>query len=511
MKMKSLKKIIFVLIFVVVVVGAAFLIMKFSSNISDKNIEKLKTSDIEYLGMDENDNYIYMGNDSKVYSFSKYTDMQSFSYDSVNARKDGLEGVVSKNNKVLVEFGKYYDILDDRFCGSYIVQNEEGKYGLLSYKGNVILDTVYDNIETFGSDVPVMKVTSGDKYYIATTSKAIIYETSNSNVTIEFGTRLNKNSDKGLVKIVDGDTQMVYDIQTGKEVYSGEGLTVEYNIIKDSVNNVFVLVDENGNIVKKVDYIAEEESLSMKFDEYIAIETNSGYYEIYDKKFNKVLETERQPAFFKTYKDEIYIINNVEDAVEIYKDGKQVKKIDGYEYSSESMTDYSYMFGLVNIESQKTDLFNFKFEKVKEDVTLDKVYPKYALIVNSDSNKVAYTIYGEEIVLGNNIAIHTLNTESTFNDYILVSKSNNGVYDLLDLKGNSVIKNIANIELVLNDHVVITDNAKGDMYLFDIKNNKEIFRFEKDKYTSAYKTVPALKLTTGYFDYKGQQIAKIEE
>ena len=65
MKMKSLKKIIFVLIFVVVVVGAAFLIMKFSSNISDKNIEKLKTSDIEYLGMDENDNYIYMGNDSK--------------------------------------------------------------------------------------------------------------------------------------------------------------------------------------------------------------------------------------------------------------------------------------------------------------------------------------------------------------------------------------------------------------------------------------------------------------
>ena len=50
-----------------------------------------------------------------------------------------------------------------------------------------------------------------------------------------------------------------------------------------------------------------------------------------------------------------------------------------------------------------------------------------------------------------------------------------------------------------------------DSLLFDIKNNKEIFRFEKDKYTSAYKTVPALKLTTGYFDYKGQQIAKIEE
>ena len=43
--MKSLKKIIFVLIFVVVAVGAAFLIMEFSSNISDKNPARV---DIEF-------------------------------------------------------------------------------------------------------------------------------------------------------------------------------------------------------------------------------------------------------------------------------------------------------------------------------------------------------------------------------------------------------------------------------------------------------------------------------
>ena len=53
--------------------------------------------------------------------------------------------------------------------------------------------------------------------------------------------------------------------------------------------------------------------------------------------------------------------------------------------------------------------------------------------------------------------------------------------------------------------------VKGDMYLFNVEKNKEVFRFEKDKYDSSYQKIQTIKLTTGYFNYKGEQIAKIEE
>ena len=43
------------------------------------------------------------------------------------------------------------------------------------------------------------------------------------------------------------------------------------------------------------------------------------------------------------------------------------------------------------------------------------------------------------------------------------------------------------------------------------KKNKEIFRFEKDKYDKAYEDVQTIKLKTGYFNYNGEQIAKIEK
>lgn len=511
MKIRSIKKIAFFIIALAVVIGITFLIIFLNKQLTENKIRELKSSTITYLGKDDNGNYVHMGSDGKTYIYSGYTSMQEFSYDTANVRKDGLEGVISKNNKILVDFGKYYDISDERFCGSYIVQNESNKYGLISYDGKVILDTVYDNITTFGADTPVFKLVYENKYYIATVNKAIIYETSNSNVTIQFGEKLNKDTDKGLVKIIDEEIELILDIDSGKQVYTGKNLEVGYNIIKDKENNRFILVDEQANIVKKVDYIASEEKLDIKFDKYIVIESKAGYFEIYNKKMEKVLETERKPIFFQNYKKETFIINNTQTGVEIYKGNEFYKSISGYEYVNDNMVEYGVMFALKNTETEKMDLFNFELNKLKEDILLDKIYPKYVLLVDAESNKYIYTNAKEEIKLGNNISMHALNTNSTFNEYVLVSKANNDIYDMLDLKGNSVIKNIAKVEVLLDDYVIITDNSKNDMYLFNVKTNKEIFRFEKDKYDSSYEKVQTIKLTSGYFNYKGEQIAKIDE
>lgn len=510
MRMKDFKKLIIFLIVLVVVTLGTILFLYLKDIISQKDISKLKKSTITYLGRDEEDNFVYIGNDGKTYVFNGYTSMQDFDYETVNARKDGLEGVINKNNKVIVPFGKYYDISDERFCGSYIVQSEDGKYGLISYNGKVILDTVYDSITTFGKDVPVYKIAYEGLYGIST-NKEIIYETQNEGVSAEFGTRLYSDSDRGLVKIIDGETEIIFDSYSGKQLYAGKGYEVEYNTVKDTENNRYILIDKKGNEKLKVDYISGEESIDIKFDKYLVIESKAGYYEIFNKDFVKIFETGRKPIFFKTYKDETYIINNVENGVDIYKEDKYYKSINGYEYANDNMVEYGCMFGLKNIQTGKVDLFDFELNKLKEDVLLDKIYPKYVLLVNAESKKVAYTNTKQEIELGNEISIHTLNTNSAFNDYIVVSKSNNDIFEILDLKGNSVIKNIEKVEVLLDNYIIITDKVKGDMYLFSINDNKEIFRFEKDKFDSAYQKVQAIKLKTGYFNYKGEQIAKIEE
>lgn len=511
MKVRTMKRIGIAMIIIAIIICVTFSIFYFTKYNTTKKIEKLKKSTITYLGRDDSDNFVYMGNDGKTYIFSQYTSMQNFDYETVNARKDGLEGIISNNNKVLVQFGKYYDILDQRVCGSYVVQNEEGKYGLLSYEGKVLLDTVYDNITTFGEDVPVFKVKNGDNYFILTVYGDTIYDTKNSSIVVEFGEKLNKNSDSGLVKVVDDETEMIFDVVTGKLVYTGKNLSVSYNVIKDNENNRYLIIDSKGNEKHKVDYIAGEESIDLKLDKYIVIESKAGFYEVFNKKFEKVLQTERKPVFFENYKKDIYILNNIENGVEIYKDDKLYNSLSGYEYTGENIIEYGSIFGLKNIETEKVDLFNLEFEKLKEDVLLDKIYPKYVLCVDSESNKYIYTISKEEIKLGNNISMHALNTNATFNDYVLVSKSNNDIYEMLDLKGNSVIKNISNVEVLLDNNIIITDNAKGDMYLFNVDKNKEIFRFEKDKYDKAYEDVQTIKLKTGYFNYNGEQIAKIEE
>lgn len=510
MKIKDFKRLIIFFVVLAIVVLGVVLFLYLKDLFSQEELSKLKLSTITYLGKDDDDKFVYIDNDGKTYSFSGYTSMQDFEYETSNVRKDGLEGVINKNNKVIVPFGKYYDILDERFCGSYIVQAEDGKYGLISYDGKVILDTIYDNITTFGKDVPVYKIAYQGLYGIST-NNSIIYETQNESVTAEFGARLYSDSDRGLVKIIDGETQMIFDSYTGKQVYTGTGLEVKYNTVKDTENNRYILIDKKGNEKLKVDYIAGEESIDVKFDKYVVIESKSGYYEIYNKEFEKIFETERKPIFFKTYKDEIYIINNVESGIDIYKDEQFYKSLEGYEYVNDNMVEYGCMFGLKNMETGKVDLFDFELNKLKEDVLLDKIYPKYVLLVNNESKKIAYTNAKQEIELGNEISIHTLNTVSAFNDYIVVSKSNNDIYEMLDLKGNSVIKNIEKVEVLLDNHVIITDKVKGDMYLFSINDNKEIFRFEKDKFDSVYQKVQAIKLSTGYFNYKGEQIAKIEE
>ena len=436
--------------------------------------------------------------------------MQEFAYETVNARKDGLEGVVSKDNKIIVPFGKYYDILDTRVCGTYIVKDKSEKYGLISYDGKQILETIYDSITSYGDDIPVFKAKFGDTYYIETIYGTLLYDTKNEAVNVVFEKKLNVNSDSGIVKVIDSGVEKVFNILNGRPIISGKNFTIEYDTVKDADNNRFLLIDRYGSEKQKVDYIAGEESIDLKFDKYVIIEPKANFYEIYDKNFNKILETERKPIFFKNYKNDTYIINNVNNGVEIYKDYKLYGSINGYECAIESMTEFGSIVPLKNIETSKVNLYNFELELLKEDVTVDKIYPKYVTIIGEDSQKVAFTSTKEEIKLGNDINLHALNTNSTFNDYILVSKSND-IYDMLDLKGNYVIRNIAKIEVLLDNHVIITDNLKGDMYLFNVDTNKEIFRFTKDKYDSYNEKVQAIKLKTGFYNYKGEQIAMLDE
>ena len=510
MKTRTIKKISIFFIAVLIISLVSFLVIYFNDYNNTKKIEKLKLSNIEYIGRNDKGDFVYMGNDAKIYTFSEYTSMQDFSYETVNARKDGLEGVISKNNKVLVPFGKYYDILDDRVCGSYIVQNEEGKYGLISYDGKVILDTIYDKITNYGASVPVFKIQYQDKYFAETIFGNILYDTTNPNFEIIFGDKLNVNSDRGLVKIIDNDTEMIFDVASGKMITSGKNLSTAYNIVKDSDNNRFLLIDGNGREKLKVDYIAGEESLDLKFDKYVVIESKAGYYEIYNKSFEKAFETERKPAFFKNYKGDTYIINNVENGVQVYKDFKLYASINGYEYALDNMVEYGSMFTLKDVETGRTDLFDFELNLLKENVLLDKIYPKYVCIVNSESEKVAYTVNGEEVKLGKDISLHALNTNSTFNDYILVSKADD-IYDMIDLKGNYVIRNISKLEVLLDNNILVTDKVKGDMYLFNVDTNKKIFEFSSDKYDSSYEKVQVIKLKSGYVNYNGEQIAKIDE
>ena len=70
MKTINFKKISIILVLLLFISLVTFLIIYFNNYSYNKKIERVKKSNIQFLGNDDKGNYIYMGNDAKTYTFS---------------------------------------------------------------------------------------------------------------------------------------------------------------------------------------------------------------------------------------------------------------------------------------------------------------------------------------------------------------------------------------------------------------------------------------------------------
>lgn len=151
---------------------------------------------------------------------------------SLKTKKDGKFGIVNDEGKVIVE-NNYSDVTnlgnDDK--AGFIVKNEEGKSGIVSYSGSKLLDTKYDGIEkTYGNDMYVIKEGETQKL-IDKDGKEILTEGFDKISSIL------KNKDNGVI--------FEKDKKYGVMKLTGEvTINPEYELLEEAKDGTFVAKKE---------------------------------------------------------------------------------------------------------------------------------------------------------------------------------------------------------------------------------------------------------------------------
>ena len=220
--------------------------------INSKNEEILKGYEqLEAVtNSDENNNLWYETNVIRVKKNGKYglidldgKEILSAEYDQINALKgiknslltlkDGKYGIVNDEGKILVQ-NKYAEIttLEEDDKSGFIVKNDEGKYGILSYSENQILDTKYDGIyKVYGNDMYVVK--EADKQKLVGKDGNVILENGYNEIKA-----ILKNKDNGIIIVKDGKYGV---IKTNGETV----IEAQYDDLKEAKEGILIAKKDN--------------------------------------------------------------------------------------------------------------------------------------------------------------------------------------------------------------------------------------------------------------------------
>ena len=313
--------------------------------------------------------------------------------DTFKTEKDGKCGVVNSDGKTIIE-PQYADIdvLGEDDKSGFIVKGESGKYGIIDYSNNKIIEANYDSVQ---------KVFANDMYVVTNAGKQILVDKEGKQI-------LSKGFDT-IEQILSSQENAVIYTKNGKYgvmSIADNSIIVkpEYDSLKETKTGILIAKkgDKYGIInlqsEEKVPFNYTNISYNNKADIYVAEDS-----EFNSAILNSNLETKLTGIFIDLNDTKGYIKMRISD-------------------------DYKY--------------YNFKFEEQKES----DIYPNKTLFISKKDGK-----YGLVDKTGKVIVDYTYDDEIDQNECGYVAVKKDGKWGCIDSNGKVVQEPIYD----LDDYLII--------------------------------------------------------
>ena len=503
-----------VVLVLVVVLGIMFVSKLFKGG--SKKAEERLVGYQRLVNVSEEGKYTYVNLEGKTKEYDGYKSMSDFYFDVTNVSRENPKdaavteyALINKNGGQVVKYGKYDNIIQV-IGGKYYKVLKDNKFGIIDYNGKVILEPKYEYISVItvqdGNEF-VFECQNGESYDFINENGKTMMSTASAQHTISYINRLNENFDT-IVKVTSDSEVRYFNLRTAEELFAGENISnLAYNILKQQ-DKITIF---NKDYKKKVELdISTDYSSDARayFNKYVLVEqknvstgTKTYKYTVYDENLKVLLESDNRINILKSTEGDIYFLTNEQDGVKIVNENKKSKKIKGYEFNSNSISDLQAIVLNPIGDTSTSSLFNFK-GKVLEEKVQEYFYKGSSLKVTSNEGK-------SFLLFGNNTKYELVDQDSvnSTDTYLTVENMQDGTTSLLTLDGKKVIDRAVGTKIFYNkDYIGLQEDKTVRIY--DVHTGKEKFSYQIGDFIDRDETVNYVELTTGYYLFSGKQIIK---
>ena len=353
---------------------------------------------------DKNDNLIYDQNVIRVQKNGKYglidftgKEIISADYEEIVAilgiensykvKKDGKYGIANSEGKIVVE-PKYadIDILGKDNKSGFIVKDDSGKYGIIDYSNNEVLQIKYDSIE---------KIYGNDLYVVTVEKKQKVVNKQNEDVLTD-----GFDSIKQILTTQENAVIYVKDNKYGVMNISGQVLIeAQYDKLEEAKTGIFIAQKDNKYGIINTN---KEEKIPFEYNSII-YNQKADIYILEDNNFNSNILNNN----FETKITGILLeLNETKGYLKLRID-------DNYKY------------------------YNFKFEEKQEK----DIFPNRTLFLSKKDGKYGYIDKNGEVVVD-----YIYDDAIEQNEYGYSAVKKDGKWGSINIKGDVIQEPTYNLD-----------------------------------------------------------------
>lgn len=485
-KNKENKKIKIIIPIITLFILITIFIIFFLIKQNNKNYEIEEITQFSYFKLYENEKYGVIDTSGNILVEPKY-DMLIipnpskavfigyFNYDSQKGEYK-TEVINDKNEKILTKYEQVQPLIfkdsssDVPYEKSVLKYKENGKYGIINFKGKKITKPIYDEIESLLYKEGCLLVKKEDKYGVITIKGKKLVETEYDSIS------------------ADG----YYDEETK---YQKAGFVVGQ---KKEEGYRYGYIDANGSKILEVEYNEIDRVTEITDNEEIyLLALKNGQAGIYINKKQLIKHAYEEIEYNK--KNQLFIVQKNNKQGVFNREGNQIIN-----------TEYDYiMISDKNISAkkdEKTDYFDINGNKKEESNDLS--------FISTENNKYLITIdqneqYGVVNTSGSTVLENEYSyIEYAFEDYFIVTKENKvGIIDAnknnkIEIKYN-VIQKVENANVL---QAIISEENSTIINLYNEKIEKVASMKDASIKVEENYIELASKTERKYFNFSGNEI-----
>lgn len=462
------------------------------------------------------DTYTFLDLEGKSKTYSGYSSMNDFYYDVTCVSKINQEtgvsevAIINKNKKQIVKFGEYENIIQV-VGGKYYKVQKDGKYGVLTNTGKVLIAPEYEYISmtTVQEATEIVFECQKDGVYTFINEQGkSFFETDIALHSISYSNKFNSDYDTIVYISVDGKKNY-FDLVTGERLFDGiENVDISYNILK--TDDKITFYDKKSKVKSEIDtssdYTVDDR---VYFKKYVVLEqrnTSSGTrenkYTVYDSDFKKVIESSNRISIVQDVDKNIYFIINENDYVRIISENKKEVKVQGYEFNGNEISNLQYLVLNPTNNFSTHDVFDFKGNKVLTDVT-EYSQRGFGLVTTTYPNGTAV----RTLMLAKNYKMELTAEDALVpgKNYIIIENAKEGVVTVIDKNGKVSINKVKGTKLYDTDKYLAIQDEEN-VLVYDLATGKQTLKYTQENFVNKDDTVNMIELKDAYYSLSGKKI-----